>query len=76
MSEVELPIINIPADPYTTAITTATTAIAKAVEADILLDIKLIEIDPGYAEVVIAERTRRKEFLNPLLDFFANLRKD
>jgi hypothetical protein len=75
-TKLELPQINIPADPYTTAITSATIAIAKAVEADILLDIKLIEINPEYAEVVIEERTRRKQFLDPIMDFFAKLRGD
>ena len=76
-AELELPtLISIPADPYTTAITSATIAVAKAYEADVLLDIKLIEIDPDYADVVIAERTRRKQFLNPIMDFFVKLRGD
>jgi hypothetical protein len=67
-------LLPIPADPYTTLIATAATAVAKAIEAENLLDIKLIEIDQSYAKVVIEERTNRKEFWNPFWDFFKKLK--
>ena len=76
LAVLDLPDITIPADPYTTLIATAATAVARAIEAEALRDVKLIEIDPSYAEVVITEQTNRKAFWNPMWELFARIRRD
>lgn len=61
-------------DPYTAAITSATSAIAEAVKADLALDLYLAQESEVYRAALIEQRIDRKTFWKPLLDIFEKLK--
>jgi len=59
-------------DPVTAA-ALAAQEIARAIRADLELDLFLAQEDEEYRKVLIEERVARKQFWQPLIDLFSNI---
>ena len=59
-------------DPVTAA-AIAAQEIAKAIRADLELDLLLAQDSEEYRKVLIAERIARKQFWQPLMDLLTNI---